>query len=259
MNPVLAFAFAPLFSSSACFTPEERRRARWFLSLNGDLGKPFRRLPWAAGRDRDGDVNGDGGIIPCLRQRREAYLRPGASWRGISITFARGPPITRLEIVKSYSSEGFNEAGRDHVEHLLVDLTPPSSSPSSADSGGSGFLTMGLLYDLLLTHGAVGDESAATFGDDTGAWDLLLGRRLRSYELLVEYECFIPDDEELVDLCPEADGAAILYVRGGSTVEVDDQDRRFAGDGHEDDEGEGRWVPAMLGGERPRIRAADVM
>lgn len=224
------------------------------------MGKPFRRLSWTAGRDRDvdGDGDGDEGSIPRLRQRREAYLRPGASWRGISVTFARGPPITRLEVVKSYSSEDFNEEGRDHVEHLLVDL--PSSS-SSADNGGSGFLTMGLLYDLLLTHGAVGDASAATFGSETGAWDLLLGRRLRSYALLVEYECFIPDDEELVDLCPEAEGSAILYVRGGTTVEAGgggDQDRRFEGDeGEDDDVDGGPWVPEMLG-ERPRIRPADV-
>lgn len=231
------------------------------------MGKPFRRLPWAAGGDGDEDGDGDGGSSFSPR-RREVYLRPGASWRGISVTLARGPPITRLEIVKSYSSEDLNEEGRDHVEHLLVDLSPsspPTPATSSSSSGGdsndngSGFLTMGLLYDLLLTHGGVGDSSAATFGAETGAWDLLLGRRLRSYALLVEYECFIPDDEELVDLCPEAEGSAILYVRGGTTVELADQDRRFEGDDDEDDDGggAGRWVPEMLGA-RPKIRPAGV-
>lgn len=203
---------------------------RWFLSLNGDATRPFRRLPWASPRSGNDD--------PALR---DVYLRPGASWRDLSVTFACGPPITRLEIVKSYSSEDFNEDGRDHVQHLLVDL--------STSSGG--FLTMGLLYDLLLCGGAVGDDSAATFGCETGAWDLLLGRRLRSYDLLVEYECFIPDDEELVDSGPGAEGSAILYVRGG-TVEVDDQDRRF-----EEPEDDDEWVPRMLG-DMPRIRLANI-
>lgn len=209
---------------------------RWFLSLNGDAARPFRRLPWAG--------CGSGGSTAS----RDAYLRPGASWRGLSVTFAHGPPVTRLEVVKSYSSEELNEDGRDHVEHLLVDLSAPASS-----GGGSGFLTMGLLYDLLLCGGAVGDGSAATFGRETGAWDLLLGRRLRSYDLLVEYECFIPDDDELVDSGPEAEGSAILYVRGG-TVEVDDQDRRFQEP--EDDDDDDGWLPQILG-DMPRIRPAN--
>lgn len=208
---------------------------RWFLSLSGDVTRPFRRLPWAAA-PTCGNGN-DGSIVPV----RDAYLRPGASWRGLSVTFARGPPITRLEVVKSYSSEDFNEDGRDHVQHLLVDL-----------STSGGFLTMGLLYDLLLCGGVVGDESVATFGSETGAWDLLLGRRLRSWDLLVEYECFIPDDDELVDSGPEAQGSAILYVRGG-TVEVDDQDRRF--EEPEDDDVE--WVPHILG-DMPKIRLANI-
>lgn len=233
VNPVLRQTFAPLFSSAACFTPAERRSMRWFLSLNGDVAQPFRRLPWAAGGDDDGGA-----------ALRDVYLRPDASWRGLSVTFARAPPVTRLEVVKSYSSEDFNEDGRDHVQHLLVDLSAPGS--------GAGFLTMGLLYDLLLCGGCVGDDTAATFGGETGAWDLLLGRRLRSYDLLVEYECFIPDDEELVDLGDGAEGSAILYVRGG-TVEMDDQDRRFE-EPEEDDVG---WVPEMLG-DRPRIRLANV-
>lgn len=229
MNPALLHDFAPLFTTSACFSPAERRRSPWFLSLDGDVSRPFRRLPWAAAACGD----------PA--PRREAYLRPGASWRGLSVTLARGAPVTRLEVVKSYSSETFNEDGRDHVQHLLVDL-----------SASGGFLTMGVLYDLLLCGGGVGDDSAATFGGETGAWDLLVGRRLRSFDLLAEYECFIPDDEELVDSGPDAEGSAILYVRGG-TVEVDDQDRRFE-EPEDDDVG---WVPQILG-DRPRVRLANV-
>ncbi|KAI3394120.1 hypothetical protein diail_3203 [Diaporthe ilicicola] len=223
-NPVLAQAFGPLFSSTASFTAGERRRTRWFLTLNGDVTRPFRRLPWAQSA-----------------ALRDAYLRPGASWRDMSVTFGRGPPVTRLEVVKSYSSEDFNADGRDHVQFLRVEIAP---SP--------GFLTMGLLYDLLLCGGAVGDESAATFGPETGGWDLLLGRRLRSDDLLVEYECFIPDDDELVDSGPSAVQSAILYVRGG-TVEVDDQDRRFE-EPEDDDIG---WEPEVLG-DFPKIQLATV-
>ncbi|KAK2610285.1 hypothetical protein N8I77_003732 [Diaporthe amygdali] len=224
IHAVLAQDFGPLLSSTACFTAAERRRMRWFLSLNGDVTRPFRRLPWAP----------DAAL-------RAVYLHPGASWRDISVTFAGGPPVTHLEVIKSYSSEDFNEDGRDHVEHLSVDLST------------TGFLTMGLLYDLLLCGGSVGDESAATFGRETGSWELLLGRRLRSYDLLVEYECFIPDDDELVDSGSEAARSAILYVRGG-TVEVDDQDRQFAET--EDDDIE--WEPEMLG-DLPRIRLATIL
>jgi hypothetical protein len=176
------------------------------------------------------------------------YLRPGASWRDVSVTSGRGPPITRLEIIKSYSSEDLNEEGRDHVQWLLVDLSPPSF----VTGDGSGFLTMGLLYDLLLCGGKVGDDSASTFGGETGAWDLLLGKRLRSYDLLVEYECFIHNDEDLVESGPDAEGSAILYVRGG-TVDVADQDRRF----HDFEDDEIGWVPEILG-DRPRIQPANV-
>lgn len=243
VNYVLVRDFGPLFKSATCFTDAEHRRTRWFLSLEGDVARPFRRLPWAAAARGGagagaGDGDDDGETGPLLR---EVYLRPGASWRDISVTFARAPPITRLEIIKSYSSEDLNEDGRDHVQYLLVDL-----------SGSGGFLTMGLLYDLLLCGGEVGDDSAATFGAETGAWDLLLGRRLRSHDLLVEYECFIHNDEELVDSGPEAEGSAILYMRGG-TVDVGDQDRRFSA--FEDDEI--GWVPEILG-DRPKIRPAIV-
>lgn len=222
-NPLLARNFSPLFSSSNCFTQAERQSVRWFLTLNGDVARPFRRLPWA----RDAAA-------------RERYLlRPGASWRGLGVTFGAGPPVTRLDIVKNYSSEDLNEDGRDHVQHLQVDM------PAAC-----GFLTMGLLYDLLLCGGAVGDERAATFGGETGSWELMLGARLRSHDLLLEYECFVKDDEDLVDRGPDAAQSAILLVRGG-TVDGADQDRRF---GELEDDGV-EWVPQILG-DMPKIRLA---
>lgn len=222
-HPVVAQKFSPLLSSADCFTKAERETVRWFLSLGGDVTLPFRRLPWARG--------GGGAHL------RERYLRPGASWQGLSVTFGLGPPVTRVEIVKNYSSsDDLNEDGRDHVQFLQVDIP------------AGGFLTVGLLYNLLLCGGAAGDERAATLGHETGSWELLLGRRLRSRELLLEYECFVVGDEDLVDDGPDAAQSAILLVRGG-TVEGADQDRRFA----ELEEDVVEWVPEILG-DAPKIR-----
>ncbi|KAF3061964.1 hypothetical protein GL218_03748 [Daldinia childiae] len=120
---------------------------------------------------------------------RDAYRRSGASWREISLTFGRAP-ITHLDVVKSYSApEG------DAVDYYQVDL-PPSG------------MTMGLFYDVLLCD-------KATYGYETGSWELIVGRRLHSFDVLFEYECFIPDDRDLVDIGKEARQAAVLYVRGG--------------------------------------------
>ncbi|KAI4861155.1 hypothetical protein F4820DRAFT_461128 [Hypoxylon rubiginosum] len=121
--------------------------------------------------------------------QRAAYTRPEASWRNLSLTFGQAP-ITHLDVVKSYSApEG------DSVDYYQVDLEP---------SG----LTMGLFFDILLCD-------KATYGLETGSWELILGRRLRSYDILSEYECFISDDRDLVDFGKEAPQAAVLYVRGG--------------------------------------------
>ncbi|KAI0900041.1 hypothetical protein F4806DRAFT_454850 [Annulohypoxylon nitens] len=121
--------------------------------------------------------------------KSKAYLRPEASWRNISLTFGRAP-ITHLDIIKSYSAmEG------DSVDYYQLEL-PPSG------------LTMGLFYDVLLCD-------TATYRRETGSWGLLVEKRLRSYDVLSEYECFIPDDRDLVDYGEEARQAAVLYVRGG--------------------------------------------
>ncbi|RYP03096.1 hypothetical protein DL764_005379 [Monosporascus ibericus] len=148
---------------------------------------------------------------------RAAYLRPEASWRSLSLTFGQAP-ITQLDLVKNYSYGG----GGDSVEYYQVDV------PSSG-------LTMGLFYDVLLCE-------RANYGNETGAWELLLGKRLRSYDVLFEYECFITDDPDLVEAGEEARQAAILYVRGGSTDEVDPlkHDR-------------GTWIPHIIGKEPPKL------
>lgn len=213
LQPLFVREFGPLFRSADCFTPSEREDM-FFLTLEGDYTRPFKRLSWAK------DVIS-----------REIFLRNEASWRNLSVTFGRGPPITQLDIVKSYSSEIFNEDGRDHIQYLQVDL---------AASTENGCLTMGLLYDLVLCGGWVGDNDMVTFGGETGSWELLLGRKLRSYDVLFEYECFIANDEDLVDRGPDAAQTAILYVQGG-TVDGCDEDRLTGADDAND------WEPEMLG------------
>ncbi|KAI1417054.1 hypothetical protein F5Y13DRAFT_153626 [Hypoxylon sp. FL1857] len=146
--------------------------------------------------------------------KRKAYLRPEASWRDISLTFGRAP-ITHLDVVKSYSApEG------DSVDYYQVEL-PPSG------------MTMGLFYDVLLSQ-------KATYRRETGSWELIVGRRLRSYDLLSEYECFIPDDRELVDWGEEARQAAVLYVRGGPVS------RNATSDEDEDDD----WIGSSQNKQR---------
>lgn len=147
--------------------------------------------------------------------RRAAYLRPEASWRPLSLTFGHAP-VTHLDVVKTYSS---SDGSRDTVDYYQVGL------PSSG-------LSMGLFYDLLLSEGV-------TYGCNTGGWELLLGKRLRSYDVLLEYECFIADDSELVEFGGVAQQAAILYVRGGST--------------YEDNLDQGTWIPRRIGKARPKL------
>lgn len=223
VQPLLLSRFRPLFRSLYCFTPLERTR-RPVLTLGGDYARPFKRLPWAKSADE-----------------RKAYLPADveASWRTLSVTFGCGPSITRLDVVKSYSSEEFNDEGRDHVQYLQVDLQSASSSSST------GSLTMGLLYDLLLCGGPVGSNDAATFGRETGSWELLPGRALRSADVLRAYECFIAADDDLVDAGPDAARSAILYVQGG-TVNPNGGSR-LAGPMDASD-----WEPEMLG-PRPKL------
>ncbi|KAI1807557.1 hypothetical protein F4811DRAFT_443214 [Daldinia bambusicola] len=170
INPFWRTKFKTLINTSDCFTDAERTRMA-YLTLDGDYTLPFRRLPWAQ-----------------TESERDAYLRPGATWREISLTFGRAP-IIHLDVVKSFFAQG-----GDVVDYYQVDL-PPSG------------MTMGLFYDVLLSD-------KATYGHETGSWELIVGRRLRSFDVLSEYECFISDDRDLVDFGKEARQAAILYVRG---------------------------------------------
>ncbi|KAI8962213.1 hypothetical protein F5Y11DRAFT_196779 [Daldinia sp. FL1419] len=170
IHPLWMTKFNSLFNTSDCFSDVERKKMA-FLTLDGDYTLPFCRLPWAQ-----------------TESKRDAYLRPEASWREISLTFGRAP-ITHLDVIKSYSApEG------DAVDYYQVDL------PLSG-------ITMGIYYDILL-----GEK--ATYRHETGSWELIVGRRLHSFDVLSEYECFIRDDRDLVEFGKEAGQAAILYVRG---------------------------------------------
>ncbi|KAI1089595.1 hypothetical protein F5B19DRAFT_485084 [Rostrohypoxylon terebratum] len=133
--------------------------------------------------------------LPWTRDetKSKAYLRPEASWRNISLTFGRAP-ITHLDIIKSYSdTEG------DSVDYYQLEI-PPSG------------LTMGLFYDVLLCD-------TATYRRETGSWELLVEKRLRSYD--------------------EARQAAVLYVRGGPVS------RNIAGGTDED-----YWIPSSQNKQR---------
>ncbi|KAI0485770.1 hypothetical protein F4859DRAFT_394692 [Xylaria cf. heliscus] len=174
INPLLQAKFRGLFNSADCFTEAERARY-WVLTLDGDFTLPFRRLPWAA---------------DARLASRDAFLRPEASWCGLSPTFGTSPPMRHLDVVKSFESD----AGSP-VAYFQVEL-PPSG------------LSMGLLYDILLCEEAL-------YGLDTGSWQLLVGKSLKSFDVLYRWGCFIIDQPGESQLVREKPDAAILFVRGG--------------------------------------------
>ncbi|KAK8056319.1 hypothetical protein PG993_001546 [Apiospora rasikravindrae] len=207
LQPFLQRRFAPLFNTTNAFTAEERaKNVYYYLSLEGDCTLPFRRLPWAQDE-----------------AERKIYLRPEASWRRLPLLAGDGGAITQLEIVKNYTTQT-----SDTVEYLQVELPSPSSSTTM------GQLTMGTFYDLLL-----GEQ--ATYGWETGSWELHLGTRLRNIDLLFEYECYVYNDPELVDLNAPPH-CAVLHVLGGSGC-----DQEFAGV-----DWETCWKPKVLGQKPPR-------
>ncbi|KAI1862654.1 hypothetical protein JX265_006975 [Neoarthrinium moseri] len=209
IEPLLESKFRSLFKATDCFTAEERQTMVW-PTLNGDHTLPFRRLPWAGSA-----------------RSRAAYLRPDASWRRLGTATAGRPPITHLAVVRGYQS-----SEDDVVEYHSVALPAPGS------------LTMGLLYDVLLSDGAGHNtDQCGDFGDETGDWQLLPGRRLRDHDLLQEYECFVLEDPELVDDGPGAAQCAILYVQGAAIDDIKESVRAEDGD---------EWQPSMIG-SRPRF------
>ncbi|KAI0539368.1 hypothetical protein GGR58DRAFT_237792 [Xylaria digitata] len=194
INPFLRAKFKGLFNSADCF-PEATRF--WGETLDGDATLPFRQLPWPS---------------------RDAFLRPEASWRGLSPTFGMSPPTRRLDVVKTFESDP-----RNPVEYFQVELP---------DSG----LSMGLLYDILLCEEAL-------YGSCTGDWKLLFGMGLDSFDFLYRWGCFVIDDDdepgESEFVCQTPD-AAILFVfdiRGSGEVVLDMDE----------------WMPQRLMSSRPKF------
>ncbi|KAH8165795.1 hypothetical protein CIB48_g2473, partial [Xylaria polymorpha] len=103
INPLLQAKFRGLFNSVDCFTAAERARY-WVLTLDGDPTLPFRRLPWA---------------VDSPLASRDAFLRPEASWRGLSPTFGTSSPTRYLDVVKSFECD----AGSP-VSYFQVELPP---------------------------------------------------------------------------------------------------------------------------------------
>ncbi|KAI0598224.1 hypothetical protein F4775DRAFT_186952 [Biscogniauxia sp. FL1348] len=194
--------FAPLLDTAACFTPDEKKRAPC-LSLDGDAALPFRRLPWAR-----------------EARRRDAYLRPAASWRRLGLCLGMGMggaavPVRTLHVVKNYAAAG---EGPDQVAYGQVD----------GGGGGGGGVALGTYFDMLLLSREGpqgGGEGALTYGEETGSWALLPRRGLRSFDVLCAYECFIPDDEALV---ARDESAAILFVQGGRGCSGPEREREDA-------------------------------
>ncbi|KAI1364256.1 hypothetical protein F5Y08DRAFT_307526 [Xylaria arbuscula] len=171
-NPLLRDKFNGLFDSADCFTVAERARY-WVLTLDGDATMPFRRLPWAT-----------------TVLSRDIFLRPEASWRGLSPTFGVAPRTRRLDVVKTFESDAGSPVSYSQVE--------------IPESG----LSMGLLYDILLCEETL-------YGPDTGSWQLLVGKSLKSFDVLYRWGCFIIDEPGESQLVSETPDAAILFVRGG--------------------------------------------
>ncbi|KAI3317531.1 hypothetical protein HD806DRAFT_514882 [Xylariaceae sp. AK1471] len=200
INPLLLKKFKGLFNSADCFTAAERARY-WVLTLDGDATLPFRRLPWAATSN------------PA---RRDAFLRAEASWRELSPTFGTSSPVMRsLDVVKSFDSDTGSP-----VSYFQVEL-PPSG------------LSIELLYDILLCEEAL-------YGPDTGSWELLVGKSLKSFDVLYRWGCFIIDEPGESQLVRETADAAILYVRGGEGCSETVLDAR-------------EWRPRCLGTSRPKF------
>ncbi|KAI1745658.1 hypothetical protein F4680DRAFT_109853 [Xylaria scruposa] len=128
--------------------------------------------------------------LPWVVDSRDAFLRPEASWRRLSPTLGASPPIRHLDVVKSFEGDVGSP-----VAYFQVDIPHPG-------------LSMGLLYDILLCEEAL-------YGPDTGSWQLLVGKSLKSFDVLYRWGCFIIDSPGESHLVGEKPDAAILFVRGG--------------------------------------------
>lgn len=219
------------------------------------LHLPFRLLDWAKDETR-----------------RRAFLRPEASWRRIGVTFGcTATRITHVDIVKSFRSHQWSENGqldrRSHSQYLQLEL--PSSDVSDSDSSASSsssesdlllprdHLTFGLLYNLNVTSGGIGDIQSATHNFGKQGWEIYFGKRLRSYDWIINHPFHLGLDEHEEIMEHEA-SSVVLNVMGEATLSAFGYVGKpwtdmISKEEEEHENGLG-WTPKVIG-EGPKLRA----
>ncbi|KAI0385881.1 hypothetical protein F5Y04DRAFT_159118 [Hypomontagnella monticulosa] len=218
INPLFLRHFSNIFDragSVRVVEGSETRRAK-------DPGRPFRRLPWAAGPTVEARVSQS-------KMQRSPFLRPEASWRRLSVTYGAGPAIRRVDVVKLFTTYG----GRN-VTYSQLEIPPLSEN-----EGSEGVLTMGLLYDLMVSR--QGGMTASTTG-----WKLLPGRRFRSFDtwLRARSQSRYPSLQRITDLFvedAESRDSAVLFITAQRGC-------RSAPRKPDIDEGLEIWKPEAIGG-----------
>ncbi|KAI0155037.1 hypothetical protein GGR57DRAFT_104062 [Xylariaceae sp. FL1272] len=215
------------------------RGTQWDLTLKrlqrelrGDVALQFRRLPWVT-----------------LRQTRDVFLHPDASWRNLSPTLVRGPRISKLDVIWQSHAPWL---GRNFVCYAQVEI------PASG-------LTLELLYNILWSEELhTGGYGQTPEYGVTMEWQFLFGKSIRNFDEIRRLglhhslgSYLFPDaehyrsafleynvqqkwcgDDWTYTLKHEAD-AAILYLEGG------DVEPSYPRTGPGDYE----WTPSHLGTE----------
>ncbi|KAK6222888.1 hypothetical protein LQW54_000698 [Pestalotiopsis sp. IQ-011] len=171
--------FFPFFSVTDCLLEDEDNEV--IGTIHGDHMLPFKLCPWAQ----------DAGL-------RSAFSRADASWRSLSVMAPGHEPITRLEIVRSYTGDE-DEGIADNVEVLVLELPD-----------GKEVLTIGLVYDLLL-------DANVHFDNETTDCILYENRCLIDYESLSVDGGLIRLD--LDQTTKKDQHSAILQVEGATITE----------------------------------------
>jgi len=252
INPFLQRKFKGIFNSADCFTEDERARY-WVLTLDGDYTLPFRRLPWVSSApDADPDTITAKKINKSKSMsdsRTAAFLRPEASWRSLSPTFGSSPLFSSSS--STSSTAGTSSRGSSNIIRRLdvvKDFDTETGCPVSYSQVAlppSG-LTMEMLYDVLLCE-------EATYGHETGSWELLVGKALKNFDVLYRWGCFIIDEPGESKLVAEVPDAAILYVRGGEGCRggITGNNNNVTTTGLD---GEKKvWTPTRIGAKRPEF------
>ncbi|KAI4598768.1 hypothetical protein KJ359_002660 [Pestalotiopsis sp. 9143b] len=174
--------FLPFFSVTDCLLQDEDNEA--IGAIHGDYMQPFKLCPWAQ----------DAGL-------RSAFSRADASWRSLSVMAPGHQPITRLEIVRSYTGDE-DEGIADNTQVHVLELP-----------NGKEVLTIGLVYDLLL-------DANVHFDNETTDCILYENRRLIDYESFTRYGGSIRSD--LDQTTKKDQHSAVLQVEGATITEDTD-------------------------------------